>query len=212
MQTAPGPGEEEDVTSLLQRWSAGDAAAGDALFPRVYGELRRIAQQRMARERSDHTLQGTALVHEAFLRLAGQRVERWQNRGQFLGLASQMMRRVLVDHARQRAAAKRGAMEAALSLDDTAIARAVDSAVARETLNGADHEIDLLSIDRALDRLAGFDPQQARIVELRYFGGLSIEQIAEAIGLSLSTVKREWTLARAWLRRELARSHIMRAQ
>ncbi len=211
METAPGHGDKEDVTSLLQHWSEGDAAAGDALFPQVYDELRRMAQRRMARERRDHTLQGTALVHEAFLRLSGQRVDRWKNRGQFLGLASQMMRRVLVDHARQRAAAKRGAGDAALSLDDTAAALALDAVIARETLNDAEAGIDLLSVDRALGELAQFDPQQARIVELRYFGGLSIDQAAEATGLSASTVKREWTLARAWLRRELTRSHIMRA-
>lgn len=197
-----------EITRLLHRWSSGDAAAADALFPLVYGELRRMAKQRLARERSDHTLQGTALVHEAFLRLSGQSSASWRNRNQFLALASQMMRRVLVDHARQRAAAKRGSAEQALSLDDTRAAFEIDAAFAaaaqEEIHSDQPPGIDVLGIDRALEALAVIDPQQARIVELRYFGGLTIEETADVVEISPATVKREWAMARAWLRRELS--------
>jgi RNA polymerase sigma factor (sigma-70 family) len=196
------------VTQLLCNWADGDKRALGELMPLVYAELRRLAQRHLRRERSNHTLQRTALVHEAFLRLVNQKEVRWQSRAQFLGLASQLMRRILVDHARSRLAAKRGAGAPVVSLDQTGAAlepagpdsgdgptAAVDVA--------SDPEVDLSAIDAVLARLESLDPKQGRIVELRFFGGLTIEETAEVIGISEATVKREWVLARAWLRREL---------
>jgi RNA polymerase sigma factor (sigma-70 family) len=200
------------VTQLLCEWADGDKRALGELMPLVYAELRRLAQRHLRRERSNHTLQRTALVHEAFLRLVNQKDVRWQSRAQFLGLASQLMRRILVDHARTRLAAKRGAGAVVVSLDQTGAvlepagpdgadgpAAAVDVA--------SDPEVDLSAIDTVLARLETLDPKQGRIVELRFFGGLTIEETAEVIGISPATVKREWVLARAWLRRELTAEH-----
>jgi RNA polymerase sigma factor (TIGR02999 family) len=196
-QQSPG-----EVTRLLQRWGAGDASALEHLWPLVYDDVRRLARRQMARERADHTLQGTALVNEAFIRLSGQRVLDWQNREQFLSLAAQIMRRVLVDHARQRGAQRRGDGAQRLSLHDTQAAFEVDAAQALDVLK--DDRVDLLAIDSALSRLQQIDAAQGRIVELRYFGGLTLEETARVVGVSLATVKREWAMARAWLRRELA--------
>ncbi len=192
------PGE---VTRLLQSWADGDTAALEKLWPLVYDDVRRLARRQMARERGDHTLQGTALVNEAFIRLAGQRVLEWQNREQFLSLAAQIMRRVLVDHARQRGAQRRGDGAQRLSLHDTQAAFEVDAAQALDSFN--DDRVDVLAIDAALTRLQQIDAAQGRIVELRYFGGLTLEETAGVAGISLATVKREWAMARAWLRREL---------
>ena len=183
--------DQGSVTGLLARWRAGDQAAFDQLVPIIYGELRRIASTYLSRERENHTLQPTALVNEAFLRLIGQDVE-WQNRSHFIGVAAQMMRRVLVDHARGKQALKRGG-------DVTMIELSPDVAA-------ADREYQILALDDALQQLATLDERQAKIVELRFFGGLTIEETAEAIGVSPATVKREWTMARAWLHREISRT------
>ena len=193
------PGE---VTRLLQQWAHGDAAALEELWPLVYDDVRRLARRQMARERGDHTLQGTALVNEAFIRLSGQRVLDWRNREQFLSLAAQVMRRVLVDHARQRAAQRRGDGAKRVSLHDTQAALEVDAAQALDAFD--DDRVDVLAIDAALTRLQLIDAPQSRIVELRYFGGLTLEETASVAGISLASVKREWAMARAWLRRELA--------
>jgi len=180
----------EDVTDLLLAWSEGDRQALDRLVPVVYSELRRRAAAQLARERGPHTLQPTALVHETFLRLVDQRSARWQNRAQFFAVAARLMRRILVDHARARAAAKRGGDALRISLDD-----ADEAPVASET--------DVLHLHRALEKLASLDERQAQVVELRYFGGLSVEEVAGALELSAITVKRDWAMARAWLYREL---------
>ena len=198
-QNTQSPGE---VTRLLQRWADGDAAALESLWPLVYDDIRRLARRQMSRERADHTLQGTALVNEAFIRLSGQRVLEWQNREQFLSLAAQIMRRVLVDHARQRGAQRRGDGAQRMSLHDTQAAFEVDAAQALDSLD--DERVDLLAIDAALSRLQQIDASQGRIVELRYFGGLTLEETARVVGISLASVKREWAMARAWLRRELS--------
>ena len=190
-------GAPADVTQLLLAWGAGDRAAGELLLPAVYDELHRQAERAMRREGSDHTLQPTALVHEAYLRLVDQRRVAWRNRAQFFGIAAETMRRILVDHARGRLAAKRGGGAARVTLDDA-------SPVAGDAggAPGAD-ALDILALHDALERLAALDEAQARVVELRYFGGLSIEETAEAMGVSPATVKREWAVARGWLRREL---------
>jgi len=193
------PGE---VTRLLQQWADGDAAALESLWPMVYDDVRRLARRQMAGERGDHTLQGTALVNEAFIRLAGQRAVQWQNREQFLSLATQIMRRVLVDYARQRSAQRRGDGVPPLSLQDTWAALEVDKAQGTDAFN--DERVDVLAIDSALKKLEQFDAAQGQIVELRYFGGLTLEETASVAGISLASVKREWAMARAWLRRELA--------
>lgn len=196
-QSEPG-----QVTRLLQRWADGDAAALEALWPLVYDDVRQLARRQMAGERGNHTLQGTALVNEAFIRLAGQRVFEWQNRSQFLSLAAQIMRRVLVDYARQRGAQRRGDEARRVSLHDTQAALEVEQAQAAQAFN--DERVDVLAIDSALTKLQQIDEPQSRIVELRYFGGLTLEQTATVAGISLASVKREWAMARAWLRRELA--------
>jgi RNA polymerase sigma-70 factor (ECF subfamily) len=180
-----------DVTALLLAWRAGDAGAGERLLPAVYAELHRQAERAMRREGGAHTLQATALIHEAYLRLVDQRRVEWRNRAHFFGIAAQTMRRVLVDHARGRLAEKRGGAMQRVTLGDVGAGPADDSA------------LDVLALHEALERLAELDPDQARLVELRYFGGLGIEETAEALGVSSSTVKREWAVARAWLRREL---------
>lgn len=178
------------VTDLLRAWAAGDPAARDAALPLVYDELRRLAAAHLRRERHGHTLQPTALVHEAFLRLEGASLP-WQTRGQFFGLAATMMRRILVDHGRRRRAAKRsGGVRVTL-------AEGRDAAEPRE--------VDVVALDDALRDLGGFAPRQARIVELRHFGGLSVEETAEVLEVSTATVKREWALARAWLYQQVRR-------
>jgi len=197
------PGEQEpgEVTRLLKSWASGDDAALDALWPLVHEDLRRIARRQLVHERSDHTLQRTALVNEAFIRLSGQHSVEWLNREQFLSLTSKIMRRVLVDYARQRDAQRRGDGAARLSLHDTQAALEVDEI---QALAFDDHRVDVLAIDSALLRLEAIDPPQSQIVELRYFGGLTLEETADVTGISLASVKREWAMARAWLRRELA--------
>jgi RNA polymerase sigma factor (TIGR02999 family) len=182
-----------EVTLLLRRLSAGDKSALNQLMPLVYAELHRLASSYMRRERAGHTLQTTALVHEAYLQLVGQEKAHWENRTQFFAVAAQLMRRILVDHARTHHAAKRGGNLPRLSLDEAIV-------MARE--RGAD----LLAIDELLQRLAAIDPQQARIVELRFFAGLSVEETAHALSISDRTVKRDWAMAKAWLQRELQRS------
>jgi RNA polymerase sigma factor (TIGR02999 family) len=181
----------DGVTQLLVDWSKGDQAALDKLMPLVYNELRRLASNYLRRERPDHTLQPTALVNEAYLKLIDQRNAKWQNRAQFFGISAQLMRRILVDHARQHQAAKRGGSEQKrLSITSA-------EALVKQP------ELDLLSLNEALDELAEMDPQQGRIVELKFFGGLSIEETAEVLGVSHATVERDWKMARAWLRRKL---------
>jgi len=195
------------VTQLLLRWRAGDKAALDALLPLVYDELRSLARRHMNRERSSHTLQRTALVHEAFLRIVDQKQVDWECRAEFFGLASQVMRNILVDHARRRSAAKRGThaehvdIESLLRMDEvaTSIGYAGDDALRQPSDN-----IDFEAIDNAVKRLEAQDPQQGKLVELRFFGGLSIQEAAEVMRVSAATLKREWAVARAWLQRELA--------
>jgi RNA polymerase sigma factor (TIGR02999 family) len=179
-----------DVTQLLDEWSRGDRRALDRLLPLVYAELRRIAPRRLRRERDGHTLQPTALVHEAYLRLVEQRSVDWRSRAHFYGVAAQMMRRVLVDHARRQAAKKRGDPGQRVPLDDIA-----------ET--AAAPQIPVLALDDALSRLEQLDRGLARIVELRAFGGLTIDEAAHVLNVSPSTAKREWRTAKAWLAREL---------
>jgi RNA polymerase sigma factor (TIGR02999 family) len=183
-----------DVTPLLLAWGHGDKSAGEQLLPAIYEELHRQAARAMRRESEEHTLQATALVHEAYLRLVDQRRAEWQNRAQFFGVAAQIMRRILVDHARAQHATKRGGAMQQITLSD-----ANQAAAAQQD----DNALDVLALHDALDRLAAMDPEQARLVELRYFGGMNIEETAEALGVSPATVKREWAVARAWLRREL---------
>jgi RNA polymerase sigma factor (TIGR02999 family) len=179
-----------DVTRLLGAAAAGDPSAAAELLPLVYDELRRLAAVYLRRERPGQTLQPTALVHEAYLRLLKDRPDRWQNRAHFCAIAAHSMRQILIERARARDAQKRGGGGAKVTLDEGLIA-------------GSPRPIDFLALDAALDRLAALDAEQARIVELRFFGGLSVEETAEALGASPATVKRRWALARAWLAREL---------
>jgi len=180
----PSPGE---VTQLLQAWNEGDEAARDRLMPLVYEELRQRAAAHLRRERPGHTLRPTDLVHETYLRLVGQNPG-WQNREQLFGVASRLMRRILVDHARRRAAAKRGGVRVTL-VEGMAAAPAA--------------EPDLLDLDAALEELAALDERQTRLVELRFFGGLGIEEAARVLAISVATANREWALAKAWLFRRL---------
>lgn len=180
----------DDVTRMLVLWSNGEQAALEQLIPLVYDELRQIAAGVLKRERRDHTLQPTALVHEAYLRLIDQRNVNWQNRAHFFAIAAQAMRRIIVDHARRHNALKRGGDNLKVELE------------AAMLLPGAG-DVDVVKLDDALTALAAFDPQQERIVELRFFGGLSIEETAEVIGISPATVKRDWSMAKAWLHREI---------
>ena len=189
------------MTRLLNRWQQGDVSAAEELWPLVHEDLLRLARRQLAQERADHTLQRTALVNESFIRLSGQRSVDWLNREQFLSLAAKIMRRVLVDHARKRGAQRRGSGAAHLSLHDTCAALEVEQQVATPF---ADDRVDVIAIDSALLRLEAIDGAQGRIVELRYFGGLTVEETAAVVGTSVATVKREWTMARAWLQRELA--------
>jgi RNA polymerase sigma factor (TIGR02999 family) len=182
-----GPGE---ITALLARVSGGDAEAQSRLAPLVYGELRRLAAHYMRRERPDHTLQPTAVVHEAYIRLVQQKDANWQGRAHFFAIASRMMRNILVDHARNANAGKRGGRCHKVPLDAALV-------------YAEDQSDQLLMVNEALDRLAQWDPRQCRIVEMRFFGGLSNEEVAEVLGISARTVKREWSVARAWLYGEL---------
>jgi len=186
-----------DVTQLLIGWGAGDHGAEEQLLSAVYAELHRQAARAMRRESDEVTLQATALVHEAYLRLIDQSRVQWNNRAHFFGVAAQLMRRILVDHARRRRARKRGDGVRPLALDD---ADAATGASAERDV------VDVLVLNEALEQLGALDERQARIVELRYFAGLNIEDTAEALRISPATVKREWAVARAWLRRELSRS------
>jgi RNA polymerase sigma factor (TIGR02999 family) len=188
------------VTELLRAWSAGNTQASDSLVRLVYAELRRQAQLVLRREDEGHTLQPTALVHEAWLRLADQHDARWESRTQFFAIAAQMMRRVLLDHARTRHALKRGGTAVQVSLGDADFFAASG---ARPGQGTPIEPLDVIALDDALRRLAVLDPQKAQLVELRYFAGLSIPEAAEALGVSTATIGREWAIARMWLRREL---------
>jgi len=181
----------DGITQLLIDWGKGDQAALEKLMPLVYSELRRLANNYLRRERTGHTLQPTALVNEAYLKLVSQKNAKWQNRAQFFAISAQLMRRILVDHARRHQALKRGGSEQQ-RLSITTAEKLV-----------AQPEIDLLALNEALDELAKMDLQQSRIVELKFFGGLSIEETAEVLGIGHATVEREWKSARAWLRRQL---------
>jgi RNA polymerase sigma factor (TIGR02999 family) len=178
------------ISRLLADWGNSDQDARDALVPLIYDELRRIARRHLRHERRDHTLQSAALVNEAYLRLVGRKPPEWQNRAHFFGVAAQMMRHILVDHARNRCAVKRGAGAPRLSLDP-------GIALPQKP------EVDLVALDGALNKLAALDPQQSRLIELRFFGGLSIEETAVVMGISARTVERAWAAARAWLRLEM---------
>jgi RNA polymerase sigma-70 factor (ECF subfamily) len=183
-------GSKQSLTGLLQAWGKGDLEARDRLLPIVYDELRQQAAQYLRRERIGHTLQPTALVHEVYLRLAGPRRVPWRSRAEFFAAAAATMRRILVDHARKRASAKRAGDWTRVALPDDLTA---DGKV----------ELNLLALDEALDRLSALDPRHGRIVELRFFGGLSVPETASVLGVSTATVKRDWSLARAWLHRQL---------
>ena len=183
-----------DITGLLQAWGDGDSDSFDQLMPVVYNELHRLARASLSRERPDHTIQATALVNEAYLRLVDQRRVQWKNRAQFFGTAAQLMRRILVDYAREQRAVKRGGKATRVALDD-----ALGAVEARD--------IDLLALDVALERLAELDAQQSQLVVLRFFAGLSIEEAAAVLEISPATVKREWSTAKVWLRRELNGEH-----
>ena len=179
-----------DVTELLMDWGNGNRAALDRLMPLIYDELHRLAARQIRKESPGHTLQTTVLVNEAYLRLVDQTRVRWQNRAQFFGVAAQLMRRILVDHARTRVAAKRGGGMTPITLIDVAEA-------------SSPRGVDVIVLDDALTRVTSLYPEQGRLVELRYFGGLTIEETGEAMGISPATVKRQWMVARAWLLRDL---------
>ena len=183
----PSPNE---VTQLLQDWSNGNQAALERLTPLVYDELHRLAHQHMSRERSSHTLQTSALVNEVYLRLVDQRSVHWENRSHFLSIASRLMRRILVDHARAHQYAKRGGGATRLSLDEAVL-------VAHERAQ------ELVALDEALTSLAAIDQRKCQVVEMRFFGGMSVEETAGALGVSEITVKRDWSTAKAWLQREI---------
>jgi RNA polymerase sigma-70 factor, ECF subfamily len=182
----------QEVTRLLLAWRDGDREALERLTPLVYGELRRMAHRYMRRERSDHTLQTSALVNEAFLRLIDYRQVGWQNRAHFFGIAAQMMRQILIDHARSHARAKRGGALLQVSFEETAII-------------SEERAAELIALDDALNALAAFDISKSRIVELRFFGGLTNEEVSEVMGMSLRAIEREWRKAKAWLRRAISK-------
>jgi RNA polymerase sigma factor (TIGR02999 family) len=199
--TPPEPSDEDGegaptVTELLHAWGAGDTGAGEALAPLVYAELRRQARRALRREGEGHTLQPTALVHEAWLRLGNQHDVRWESRTQFFAIAAQAMRRVLLDHARTRRARKRGGGAVQITLADADVGAPSAEGAALDA-------VDVIALDDALARLALMDPQKARLVDLRYFAGLSIPEAAEVLSVSPATVVREWAVARMWLRRAL---------
>lgn len=183
--------KSDSVTQMLRDWGNGDIEAMDKLIPIVYEELRRQAARYLRRERRDHTLQTTALIHEAYLRLIDQKGVRWQNRAHFFGIAASLMRRILVDHARNGHAAKRGGSAVRLPLDDAA------------AVSGG-RDMNLVALDEALTRLAAIDERKSRIVELKYFSGLSTEGVSEVLRVSPATVRHDWSLAKAWLRREIS--------
>jgi len=194
LNSTPRPDDNasgENVTQLLEAWSRGDQAALNTLIPLVYEELHRLAHQYMNHEGPGHNLQTTALVNEAYLRLVDQKQAGWQNRAQFIGIAAELMRRVLIDDARSRAYAKRGGGIRPVELDEAA------------ALSPTQAE-SVLAVDEALEHLAGLDPRKARIVELRYFGGLTVDETAEVLKISPITVMRDWSFAKAWLHRELS--------
>ena len=180
----------QNVTEMLRNWRNGDREALEKLIPVVYDELRRQAVNYLRRERPGHTLQTTALIHEAYLRLINQQNIEWQNRAHFYAIAARLMRQILVDHARKHQAAKRGGSDIKVPLEE---AMAISS----------ERSVDLVALDEALTRLAAIDPQQSRIVELRYFSGLSVEETAEVMAVSSRTVKRDWNVAKAWLRQQI---------
>lgn len=190
------PPPSGDVTLLLQQWTNGDTEALGQLLPMVYGELQRLAHYHLQRERSAQTLQATALVHEAYLRLAGQQEKEWKNRGHFLAVCSQLLRQVLVDTARTRQAAKRGAGAARVDFDVTMAGL------------GTTTDAELIALNDALTELARLDPVKAQIVDLKYFGGFSVEEIAGLLEISTATVKRYWAIAKAWLYNELKRERV----
>lgn len=181
-----------DLTGLLRAWSAGDAEAGNALIPLVYRQLRRQAARYLSRERSNHTLRPTALVNEAYVRLAGQRRVLWEDRAQFFAVAATVMRRLLVDHARQHGSSKRGGYVCTIPLDDG------EQVVVSNT-----QDLDVLALNAALEELTALDPLRARMIELRFFAGLTTDETAEALGVSSATVTRGWRFARAWLHQRL---------
>ena len=183
----------KDVTALLLEWSGGNRAALDELMPLIYAEFRQLASRALSRERPNHTLQSTALAHELYLKLIDQKRTQWRDREHFFAMASQIIRRILVDYARRLHAQRRGGLDTRITLDE---------ALAPQQ----DRDLNLVELDDALEALSQIDSQQARIIELRFFGGLSIEATGRILGVSPSTVNREWNLARAWLYRELSRS------
>jgi RNA polymerase sigma-70 factor (ECF subfamily) len=184
------PQTPQNVTQLLLGWSQGDKEALDKLVPLVYDELRRQAARYLRRERVGHTLQTTALIHEAYLRLIDQKNVHWQNRAHFFGIAAQLMRRILVDHARTKKRAKRGGSDVRVSFSEA-------------TLKAKGQDLDIVALDEALERLAEIDEQQGKIVELKFFSGLTVEETAEVLSISAATVKRDWSMAKAWLHREV---------
>ena len=185
------PQSSQNVTQLLIGWSKGDKEALDTLLPLVYEELRKQAARYLRHERPGHTLQTTALIHEAYLKLVDQKNVHWQNRAHFFGIAAQLMRRILVDHARRKKRAKRGGSDIRVSFNDA-------------NLMGQTKDLDIVALDEALGRLAEIDQQQSRIVELRFFSGLTVEETAEVLAISPATVKRDWSMAKAWLHREIS--------
>jgi RNA polymerase sigma factor (TIGR02999 family) len=186
----------EEITQLLHGWQAGDRQALDALLPIVHKELRRLAHFHLRRERVDHTLQSTALVNEAYLRLVGMNAPQWEGRTHFFGIAAKMMRQILVDYARRHRAGKRGAGADALSLNEAILLP-----------NERGKDVDVIALDDALQALSQFDARKARVVELRFFGGLNFEEMAAVLNVSAITVQRDWSTARAWLRREMQRGN-----
>jgi RNA polymerase sigma factor (TIGR02999 family) len=184
----------EDVTALLAQLTKGNEEAASKLIPLVYAELRRLAGSYMRRERSDHTLQATALVHEAYLKLVEQRSVDWKSRAHFFGIAAQVMRRILVDHARGHLRDRRGGGQRAVPMD-------------KALVFAPEQSLELVKLDQALERLSKIDPRQGKIVELRFFGGLTVEQTADLLGISAKTVKRDWSMAKAWLHGDLKQGH-----
>jgi RNA polymerase sigma factor (TIGR02999 family) len=194
-----GQTSTNEITKLLHNWQGGDRAALDALVPVVYKELRRLAHCELRKERPNHTLQSAALVHEAYFRLLGQNPPQWESRTHFFAIAAQLMRQILVDYARRRRASKRGSGVCMLTLED---------AVALPQRK--DKDVDVIALDDALNTLAELDPRQSRVVELRFFAGLSLEETSEVMGIATATVQRDWTAARAWLHREISRRPVSR--
>lgn len=192
---APATPPSLELTRLLDAVSEGNRSAVDQLLPVIYHELRALAQRRLAAERADHTLQATALVHEAYMKLIDQREVRWQNRAHFFGVAALAMRRILVNHAKSKGRIKRGGSGRKIELTDAAAVT-------------AEPDLDIIALDEAMKRLALVDERAARVVELRFFGGMNVEETAEALGIAPATVKRDWTIARAWLLREIQKGDV----